>query len=76
MIVKTVMNLQVPYDFGIFLSSCPNGCFSRRAQHHRIIELRRIDLSLKCCRAVTARFGNVTRVYKYIVRLDTPGKQH
>jgi hypothetical protein len=33
-LVNTVMNLQVPYNAGNFLSSCTVGTFSRRAQFH------------------------------------------
>jgi hypothetical protein len=33
-LVNTVMNLQVPYNVGKFLSSCTIGSFSRRAQLH------------------------------------------
>jgi hypothetical protein len=33
-LVNTVMNLPVPYNFGKLLSSCGTGGFSRRAQLH------------------------------------------
>jgi hypothetical protein len=33
-LVKTVMNLRVPYNFGKFLNGCVTGSFSRRAQLH------------------------------------------
>jgi hypothetical protein len=35
-LVSTVMNLQVPYNFGKFLSICTTGGFSRRAQLHGV----------------------------------------
>jgi hypothetical protein len=35
-LVNTIMNLQVPYSFGKFLSSCATGGFSRRPQHHGV----------------------------------------
>jgi hypothetical protein len=35
-LVNTVMNLQVPYNVGKFLSSCATGSFSRRAQFHGV----------------------------------------
>jgi hypothetical protein len=35
-LVNTVMNLQVPHNFGKFLSSCTVGSFSRRAQFHEV----------------------------------------
>jgi hypothetical protein len=31
-LVRAVMNLRVPYNFGKFLSGCTIGSFSRRAQ--------------------------------------------
>jgi hypothetical protein len=34
-LMKTVMNLQVPYNAGKFLSSCTIGNSSRRAQLHK-----------------------------------------
>jgi hypothetical protein len=33
-LVNLVMNLQVPYNAGKFLSSCTTGSFLRRAQLH------------------------------------------
>jgi hypothetical protein len=33
-LLNTVMNLEVPYNAGKFLSSCTIGGFSRRAQLH------------------------------------------
>jgi hypothetical protein len=33
-LVNTVMNFQVPYNDGKFLSSCTIGSFSRRARLH------------------------------------------
>jgi hypothetical protein len=33
-LVSTVMNLQVPYNSGKFLSSCTNDGFPRRSQLH------------------------------------------
>jgi hypothetical protein len=33
-LVNTVMNLLVPFNAGMFLSSCTIGSFSRRAQLH------------------------------------------
>jgi hypothetical protein len=35
-LVNTVMNLQVPYNVGKFLSNCTTGSFSRRAQLHGV----------------------------------------
>jgi hypothetical protein len=35
-LVNMVMNLQVPYNVGKFLSSCATGGFSGRAQLHGI----------------------------------------
>jgi hypothetical protein len=35
-LVNTVMNLQVPYNAGKFLSSCMTGSFSRRAQFLKV----------------------------------------
>jgi hypothetical protein len=35
-VVKTVMNLRVPYIFGKFLRSCTTGGFSARAQIHEL----------------------------------------
>jgi hypothetical protein len=35
-LVNTVMNLQVPYNFGKFLSSWATGGFSRRTQLQRV----------------------------------------
>jgi hypothetical protein len=34
--VNMVMSLQVPQNFGKFLSSCTTGCFSRRTQLHEL----------------------------------------
>jgi hypothetical protein len=31
-LVNTAMNLRVPYNFGKFLSNCPTGSYSKRAQ--------------------------------------------
>jgi hypothetical protein len=33
-LVNTAMKLRVPYNSGMFLSSCTTECFSRRAQLH------------------------------------------
>jgi hypothetical protein len=35
-VVNAVMNLQVPWNVGKFLSCCTTGGFSRRAQLHRV----------------------------------------
>jgi hypothetical protein len=41
-LVDTVMNLQVPYSVGKFLSSCATGSFSRRAQLHGVSDMTHI----------------------------------
>jgi hypothetical protein len=35
-LVNTVMNLRVPYNFGKFLSSCTTGGYSRRSRLHGV----------------------------------------
>jgi hypothetical protein len=35
-LVNTVMNLRVPENIRVFLSSCTTGSFSRRAQLHEV----------------------------------------
>jgi hypothetical protein len=35
-LVNTVINLLIPQNVGIFLSSCATGSFSRRAQLHGV----------------------------------------
>jgi hypothetical protein len=44
-LVNMVMNLQVPYNVGKFLSSCTTGSFSRRAQLHEVSLLKEKNCS-------------------------------
>jgi hypothetical protein len=47
-LVNTVMNLRVPYNVGKFLSGCPTGSFSRRAQLHGVSYMKYSIQSEQC----------------------------
>jgi hypothetical protein len=54
-LVKMLMNIQVPYNVELLLSSCTTGGFSRKAQLHAVSEFT-ITLYYQCTFSLSSTF--------------------